>query len=60
MPTQSKEMKVLKEFVEEWSPIHRGLTKDMLSLELLEVVANIVKTEIDFRKKINKKGESKC
>jgi len=36
------EMQILRIFVEEFSPVHQGLTKDMNYDELFEVVAEIV------------------
>lgn len=47
MKKQTNEMRILREFVEEFSPIHQGLTKEMNYDELFDVVAEIVKTHKD-------------
>ncbi len=39
----TNEMRVLQEFVEEFSPIHQGQTKDMCYDELFAVVAEVSK-----------------
>ena len=38
----SEEMRILREFVEEFSPLHRGETKDMTYDMLFDVVSDIV------------------
>ena len=42
MVRETNEMKVLRAFVEEFSPLHEGETKDMSYNDLFEVVADIV------------------
>jgi len=44
---ESKEMKVLRAFVEEFSPFHQGLTKDMSYDELFDIVSDIVESHYD-------------
>ena len=43
----TNEMKVLRAFVEEFSPLHEGETKGMSYNDLFEVVADIVDSHYD-------------
>ena len=47
MVKETNEMKVLRAFVEEFSPLYEGETKDMSYNDLFEVVADIVDSHYD-------------
>ena len=47
MVKETNEMKVLRAFVEEFSPLHEGETKYMSYNDLFEVVADIVDSHYD-------------
>ena len=48
MVKETNEMKVLRAFVEEFSPLHEGETKDMSYNDLFEVVADIVDSHYNY------------
>ena len=47
MVKETNEIKVLRAFVEEFSPLHKDETKDMSYNDLFEVVADIVDSHYD-------------
>ena len=47
MVKETNEIIVLRAFVEEFSPLHQGETKDMSYNDLFEVVADIVDSHYD-------------
>lgn len=44
---ETNEMRILREFVEEYSPIHRGQTQDFSYDELFAIVSEIVDTHYE-------------